>query len=115
MRINNCDYDLIVTIVSRGEAEDVMDCAKKGGAEGGTILTGRGAGVHDGLKIFGMLFEPEKEVVLVLISKEKSRCVMRSIYEGMELEKPGRGIIFSLDVSKVAGITHLPSTEEDDD
>ncbi len=39
--MNSCalSYDLIVTIVSKGNAEDVVEYAKKAGAEGGTILT----------------------------------------------------------------------------
>ena len=40
-------YDLIVTIVNKGRAEKVMEAAKKAGAEGGTILHGRGSGVHE--------------------------------------------------------------------
>lgn len=38
-------YDLIVTIVNKGSAEDVVNSSRKAGAEGGTILSGRGTGV----------------------------------------------------------------------
>lgn len=99
-------YDLIVTIVEKGNAEDVIEFSKKGGAEGGTILSGRGAGVNDTSKILGILIEPEKEVVLTLIEKSKSEDVLNSIVAGLDLEKPGKGIAFVLDVSKVAGIMH---------
>lgn len=112
MRICSSNFNLLVSIVSKGDAEDVMIFAKKAGAEGGTILGGRGAGIHDGLKIFGIPFEPEKEVVLILIDQEKTTPVLRAIYDGMEMQKPGKGIIFVLDVDKVAGITHLPGVEE---
>ena len=100
------EYQLIITIVEQGNAEDVIECAKKGGAEGGTILTGRGAGIHDTSKILGILIEPEKEVVLTLIEKEKTDAVLEAIAIGMELEKPGRGIAFVVDVPKAAGIVH---------
>ena len=103
---NKKEYQLVVTIVEQGNAEDVIECAKKGGAEGGTILTGRGAGIHDTSKILGILIEPEKEVVLTLIEKEKTDFVLEASVEGMELEKPGKGIAFVLDVPKVAGIVH---------
>jgi len=106
MRKNKVEYSLIVTIVEQGNAEDVIECAKKGGAEGGTILMGRGAGIHDTSKILGILIEPEKEVVLTLIEKAKVDSVLESIVKGMELEKPGKGISFVLDVSNVAGIMH---------
>jgi len=100
------DYQLIITIVEQGNAEDVIECAKKGGAEGGTILTGRGAGIHDTSKILGILIEPEKEVVLTLIEKEKTEAVLEAIVTGMELEKPGKGIAFVIDVAQAAGIAH---------
>ena len=32
--------------------------------------------------------------------------VLEAIVDGMELEKPGKGIAFVIDVPKVAGITH---------
>lgn len=100
------DYQLIITIVEKGNAEEVIECAKRGGAEGGTILTGRGAGIHDTAKILGILIEPEKEVVLTLIEKEKTDTVLEAIVNGMELERPGRGIAFVINVPKVAGIMH---------
>ena len=103
---NKKEYQLIITIVEQGKAEDVIECAKKGGAEGGTILTGRGAGIHDTSKILGILIEPEKEVILTLIDKDKTDAVLEAIVNGMDLEKPGRGIAFVVDVPKVAGITH---------
>lgn len=103
---NKRKYQLIITIVDQGKAEEVIDCAKRGGAEGGTILTGRGAGVHDTSKILGILIEPEKEVVLTLIEEEKTDDVLAAIVYGMDLEKPGKGIAFVVDVPKAAGIVH---------
>jgi len=103
---NKSEHDLIVTIVEKGKAEDVIEFSKKGGAEGGTILGGRGAGIHETTKILGILIEPEKEVVLTLIRKEKTEAVLNEINKGMELEKPGHGIAFVVDVPRVVGITH---------
>ena len=98
------DYKLIVTIVEKGNAEEVIEYSKMGGAEGGTIIPGRGLGANDTTKILGMLIEPEKEVVIILIPKSKVSSVLTAITEGMNLEKPGRGISFVLDVPLVAGI-----------
>jgi len=100
------NYSLVVTIVEKGNAEEVIEHSKKGGAEGGTIIPGRGLGVHDTTKILGILIEPEKEVVLILIPKEKANTVLHAISEGMNLEKPGRGISFVIDVPMVSGICH---------
>ncbi|WP_406944341.1 P-II family nitrogen regulator [Halobacillus sp. SY10] len=100
-------YDLIVTIVNKGDAEKVVDASKEAGAEGGTIITGRGTGIHEKAKLFNILIEPEKEVVLTLIVKEKCDGVLRAIERGARLDEPGRGIAFVLDVERTVGINHL--------
>ncbi|MEC5423981.1 P-II family nitrogen regulator [Virgibacillus sp. C22-A2] len=100
-------YDLIITIVNKGDSEKVIDSSRDAGAEGGTILTGRGTGVHEKAKLFNILIEPEKEVVLTLISKDKTKDVLRSIEEGANLKKAGKGIAFVIDVDQTVGINHV--------
>lgn len=100
-------FDLIVTIVNKGFAEEVVDASKKAGAEGGTIIHGRGTGIHEVEKIFGIPIEPEKEIVLTLIESSKTDKVLEAISKAIELYKPGKGIAFVLDVKKTVGICHL--------
>ena len=57
-------YDLIVTIVNKGDSERVVEASRKSGAEGGTILSGRGTGIHERAKLFGLTIEPEKDCLL---------------------------------------------------
>lgn len=108
-------YDLIVTIVNKGDAEKVVDASKDAGAEGGTIITGRGTGIHEKAKLFNILIEPEKEVVLTLIIKDKSAEVLRAIEHGARLDEPGRGIAFVLDVERTVGINHLLNSQMKDE
>ncbi|HLR61902.1 MAG TPA: P-II family nitrogen regulator [Lentibacillus sp.] len=98
-------YDLIITIVNRGDSEKVVDATRKAGAEGGTILHGRGTGVHEKAKLFNIMIEPEKEVVLTLIDREKTSEVLKTINEDAELKKPGKGISFVLEVDSTVGIS----------
>lgn len=101
---NKAETDLIVTIVEKGNAEDVIECAKRAGAEGGTILSGRGCGAHETTKLLGILIEPEKEVVLTLVPRPKTDEILNSIQIGMQLDKPGKGIAFVVNVSKTIGL-----------
>lgn len=103
----NIKFELIVTIVNKGYSENVIDAAKKAGAEGGTIMNGRGTGVHENAKLFGIAIEPEKEVVLILIDTKKTETVLSAIFEEVELSKPNKGVAFVLDVEKAVGICHL--------
>lgn len=105
----NCplDFDLIVTIVNNGFAEEVIDASKKAGAEGGTIIHGRGSGIHENMKLFGIPIEPEKEIVLTIIDRNKSENVLKAIRDAVDLNKPGKGVAFVLEVEKTVGICHL--------
>ncbi|WP_277680345.1 P-II family nitrogen regulator [Gracilibacillus dipsosauri] len=100
-------YDLIVTIVNKGDSDKVVDASKKAGAEGGTIINGRGTGIHEQAKLFNILIEPEKEVVLTLITRDKTDTVLDAIHKEAELNTPGKGIAFVLEVEKTVGINHL--------
>jgi nitrogen regulatory protein PII len=51
-----------------------------------------------------MDIEPEKEIVLILSEKKDCEAIVSSISEKMEIEKPGKGIIFVQEVSKVCGL-----------
>ncbi len=101
------EFDLIITIINKGWADEIVEAARSAGAEGGTVLYGRGTGVHERKSFFGILIEPEKEVVLTLIRRECTQSVLQAIIKAGQLERPGTGIAFVLDVSQVAGIIHL--------
>jgi len=100
-------FDLIVTIVNKGFAEEVVETSKKAGAEGGTILSGRGTGMHENMKLLGIPIEPEKEIVLTLIDRTKTKKVLDAITSSVDLNKPGKGVAFVLEVEKTAGICHM--------
>ncbi|MFD1852058.1 P-II family nitrogen regulator [Oceanobacillus bengalensis] len=100
-------YDLIITIVNKDHSDKVIDASKKAGAEGGTILHGRGTGIHEQAKLFNITIEPEKEIVLTLISRDKTSDVLKSIEEDGELNQPGKGIAFVIEVEKTVGINHI--------
>ena len=100
------DYQLIVTIVNKGMAGKVIAASKKAGAKGGTVLYGRGTGIHEQAKIFGITIEPEKEIVLTLIREDKCKETLDKIVADVDLAKPGKGIAFVIPVENVLGISH---------
>ncbi len=95
------DYKLIVTIVNKGKADKVVDISHQAGAEGGTILYGRGAAFR---LLLGISIEPEKEIVLTLIAKDKAQTVLNAIEKGLDLNEPHKGIAFVVSLDQVVGI-----------
>lgn len=103
----NQAFDLIVTIVNRGVAEEVIAASREGGAEGGTCLLGRGSGIHEKAKFLGIPIEPAKDIVLTVAPSEKTDQILEAIRRRVELDKPGHGIGFVIELKKVVGIAHL--------
>ncbi|ENH96092.1 nitrogen regulatory protein P-II [Gracilibacillus halophilus YIM-C55.5] len=97
-------YQNISVIVDRGNAEDVIDAAMKAGSKGGTIMNARGSGVHETGKLFSMNIEPEKELVMILSEEDKTDDIVRSIRNELNIDEPGKGIIFVQEVSQTMGI-----------
>ena len=112
MNPEDAHFDLIVTIVPKGAAEKVLRASQEAGAEGGTIIYGRGAGIHEKRKVMGVPIEPEKEVVLTVVPESITQPVLADIVEAARLDEPGRGIAFVVAVSQVAGICHLLACSE---
>jgi nitrogen regulatory protein P-II 1 len=99
-------YQLIVAIVSQGHCPTLVTAAKDAGAEGATILRGRGTGVHESSTFLGVPIEPEKDVLLVLIPRGQTDEVLDAMVRAGKLGQPGKGIAFVLDVPRVEGIVH---------
>ncbi len=104
-------FDLIVTIVNKGNSETVVQASKAAGAEGGTIIPARGTGIREKKKLWGIPIEPEKDVILTIVPREKSKEILLAIMEDGELNKPGAGIAFVLELKSVAGICHMCQPE----
>lgn len=97
-------FKKITVIVNRGMADDVMDIARESGARGGTILHGKGTGTKNAAKLFGMEVEPEKELVLIIVPTEIEEKVVKNLYNNLEMQNSGNGILFVEDITYVRGI-----------
>ena len=104
------DFQLIVTIVNSGDSSRVVKAASKAGAEGGTILNGRGTGINEQQKFMNFTIDPEKDVVLTLVPSSYAENVVASIEQAVDLNAPGKGIAFLIDVEKVFGVNHSSLT-----
>ena len=97
-------YNIIYVVVDKGKAEYVVDAANKAGARGGTIINARGAGTDEVRKVFSVEIEPEKEEVFIITKKDGKDAIVESIRQHVNIDEPGGGILFVLDVSEVYGL-----------
>lgn len=106
------DFVLIVTIVKKGWGDEVIKASRKAGAQGGTILYGRGTGIHENKSILGLMIEPEKEIVLTVAQSTIADNIVDSITEAINLDEPGTGIGFIVSLKKLFGISHMRCESE---
>lgn len=97
-------YNAIYTIVEKGNADDVIEAAEKAGSRGGTVMHARGSGSEEARKVFNMLIEPEKEIVLIISEEAKTKDIVESIRKETGIEEQGKGIIFVTNVEQTYGL-----------
>ncbi|MBR2074018.1 MAG: P-II family nitrogen regulator [Fibrobacter sp.] len=106
-------HEMIMCIVNAGFSETVMEAAKSAGARGGTILNGRGTANKEAESFFHIAIQPEKEVVMILVSAEIKDAVLHALYQKAGLDTMGQGIAFSLPVDEVVGLTPWKAVDKD--
>ena len=97
-------YNAIYTIVEKGNADDVIEAAEKAGSRGGTVMHARGSGSEEARKVFNILIEPEKEIVLIISEEAKTKDIVESIRKETGIEEQGKGIIFITNVEQTYGL-----------
>jgi len=105
-------FKKLTVIVDRGMSDDVMEIARKAGVRGGTILHGRGTGAEFGTKLFGVEIEPEKELVIILTPDELADNVIDELTKGLQLEEPGKGILFVEPILDTRGLLELSDKDK---
>lgn len=98
-------HEVILCIVNTGFSDAVMDAAKEFGARGGTVIRGRGTANSEAEKMFNIVIQPEKEVVMILVDSSIRDDILHALYRAVGLNTPGQGIAFSLPVDQVVGLT----------
>lgn len=97
-------HDLVLAIVNQGYIEDVMETAKGVGARGGTAFHARRIGLEEPMKFWGITVHGEKEVLAILIPREKKVELMKAVNADFGITSEAQGIILALPVDGVAGL-----------
>ena len=98
-------HDLIIAIVNHGYSDELVNTAREAGASGGTIVNARGQAHEGAVKFFGISVQDEREMIMILSSREKKISIMQAISEAHGLNSNAQGIVFSLPVEEVMGLS----------
>ena len=97
-------HEVILCIVKSGFSDEAMTAAKHFGARGGTVIHGRGTVSKEAEKFFNITIQPEKEIVMILVSSNIKDAILKGLYDAVGSHTKAQGIAFSLPVSEVVGI-----------
>ena len=107
------EYEMITCVVNSGFSAAVMDAAREVGAKGGTVIRARGTANSEAEQIFGIVVQPEKEIVLIITKKEFKEAILHAVYKAVGLNTAGQGIAFSLPVDSVVGLSDFSEKKDE--
>lgn len=100
--------ELVVCVVNAGFSQNVMEAARAAGARGGTVLRARGSANPEAEEFFNISIQPDKELVLIVVSAEIKDEVLKTIYQEAGLGREAQGIAFSMPVSRSTTLPDSP-------
>ena len=100
----NNQFELIISVVEHGMADDVMAAAKTAGARGGTVARARGLSSEEAEKFLHITIQPEKDVVLILTAAAQKQSIVRP---SATRRSPVRGTAASCLACPVSDVTGL--------
>ena len=95
--------DLVITIVSRGKGEAVLDVFRRNNILQNVICHGHGTAPSSILEMLG-LGATDKDIILSFVKAENSKIIIKNISKKLEFSKPGHGIAFTVPLESIAGV-----------
>lgn len=102
--MKECHYTMIGVVVNQGYTEEVMQAAKSAGARGGTVIHSRHVTSEESILRWGLSFQEEKEIVLILATEETKVAMMSAISKNCGIHSNAKGIVLSMPIDAVAGL-----------
>jgi nitrogen regulatory protein PII len=97
-------FALLVAIVAEDMEEKAIEVAKRAGAGGMTILSGRGIGAEEKKTFFGLTYQGSQVLLICVVERKLSLAMMKALTEELELKKHTRGVVFTVPLEHLAGI-----------
>ena len=97
-------FDLIVGFVDPSITEKVVKTAKESGATGDVIIKGKGTGMESA-SFLGLSIQDKTDMILFVVEEHHTKRIIASISKEFNIEEPGNGILISLKIDRVAGLS----------
>lgn len=92
------EHKLVVSIVKKGYAYEVVKTANNHGGKGAIILNGRGSS-QEKKSFFGMEISPEKEMIVMVVKEELVYPIIKAVYAIGGFKTNAKGVVFAMPIS----------------
>ena len=104
-------HSLILAAVNNGYSEELMNVARAYGARGGTVIHSRAIGDEKAVSFWGVTLHEEKELVLIITDSQSKLRIMQAISEKCGMNSDAKGVVLSLPIDSVMGLSFTSDNE----
>jgi nitrogen regulatory protein PII len=97
-------FDIVIAIVPFEKECDAIDAIKKAGATGATVISAHGTGIKEAKTFFRLTVELKQSIILSIVERHMSQKIIKATYDALDMDLPGRGIVFSFQIDAVMGL-----------
>jgi len=97
-------FNLIIGFVDPNLTEKVVKTAKEAGATGDVIIQGKGTGIEPS-NFLGLSIQDKTDIILFVVEEHHTKKIINSVSKELNIEKPGNGILLSIKIDSVAGLS----------
>jgi len=101
--LNNCNIQVLTLILSENQSHKCLNLLKKQNIRDGVVVIGKGTVSSTVLNLFGITSQ-RRDIIKILLKKEKAEEAMNYFDEMLQLSKPGHGIAFTSPVISAVGL-----------
>lgn len=101
-------FKLVVALVDDSETDAVLECGRRAGATGATIITScRGEGLQPEKTFLGLSLTGQRDILLFVVEEHRGREILEEIATvGAFDERSGKGIAIQIDIEDAVGLSH---------
>lgn len=108
------NYNLITSVVPHECGEFISNAAKTAGANGGSIIMGRGTAENSILQLLG-LGDTSKDIVYIICEDDKKSAILEAIINASNEKKAHFGVLFTMELGNFMKAGNVEKSDAKDE
>lgn len=104
--INHSPFQVVMTIVDKGQTDRILDYIEEQGFPRGTVIDAHGSANKSNV-FLNLMLEPEKDIILTITTTNQAHKLAHLLENHLNLKTANSGILAILNLKQVVGVTHI--------